>query len=90
MIHLLSKTLDFSEMIELINKTYDFIEIDKFAKRNWKGVISEEEKKEKPALLTRPCPPGLALVGPDMSEVKVLVQFRTFQVQNLVVHEISR
>ena len=27
-------------------------------------------KKEKPALLTRTCPPGLALAGPDMFEVR--------------------
>ena len=28
-------------------------------------------------MLTRTCPPGLALAGPDMTEVRVLVQFRT-------------
>ena len=49
--------------------------------KNWKGVISEE-KKRKPALLTRTCPPGLALEGPDMSEIRVLVKFRWLQVQN--------
>ena len=61
---------------------------DKFANKNWKGVISEE-KRGKPALLTRTCPPGLALAGPDMSEVRVLVQFRTFRVQNLFFEVIS-
>ena len=45
---------------------------DKFVNKIWKGVISEE-KKGKPALLTRTCPPELALAGPDMSEVRVFI-----------------
>ena len=45
---------------------------------NWKDVISEE-KKGKPALLTRICPSGLALAGPDMPEVRVLGQFYMFR-----------
>ena len=66
---------------------------DKFANKKWKGVISEEEeeeKEQKPALLTRTCPPGLVLAGPDMSKSRLLVQFRTFRVQNKVFDEISR
>ena len=53
----------------------------KFANKDGKGVISEEQKKEKPALLVRICPPALALAGPDMTEVRLLVQFGTFRVQ---------
>ena len=48
---------------------------------HWKGVMSEE-KRRKPALLTRTCPPGLAKVGPDMTEVRVLAQFCMFRVQS--------
>ena len=40
------------------NKRYEFIKDYRFAIKNWKGLISEE-KKGKPALLTRTCPPGL-------------------------------
>ena len=40
---------------------------------NWKGVISEEKKEEQFVLVTRTCPPGLALAGPDMTEVRLLV-----------------
>ena len=43
---------------------------EKFANNKWKGVISGG-KKRKPALLTRTCPPGLALAGPDMTAVRV-------------------
>ena len=49
-----------------------------------------KRKKEKPVLLTRTCPPGLALAGPDMSEVRVLVKFRMFRVPNLVFDIMSR
>ena len=55
---------------------------------HWKGVISEE-KRRKPALLTRTCPPGLAKVGPDMTEVRVLVQFGTFRVQKWYFDEMT-
>ena len=51
------------------------------------GLIS---KKQKLALLTRTCPPGLAKVGPDMSEVRILIQFGTFRVQKLYFDEIYR
>ena len=30
-------------------------------------------------MLTRTCPPGLALAGPYMTEVRILVQFHTFR-----------
>ena len=66
-------------MINLLYKTYVFAKHIKFA-----------EKKEKPALLTRTCPPGLALAGPDMSTFRLLIQFRTLRVQNLVFHIISK
>ena len=68
-----------------------------FASRNKKPNFSlkacntyiNNGKKGKPALLTRTCPPGLALAGPDMSEVRVLLQFRMFWVQNYVFEVIS-
>ena len=63
---------------------------DKIANNQWTGVISEKIKKQKPALLTRTCPPGLVLAGPDMSKSRLLVQFNTFRVQNKVFDEISR
>ena len=50
----------------------------------------KKNKEGKPALLTRICPPGLALEGPDMSKVRVLVQSYMFWVQNLFFEEISR
>ena len=49
-----------------------------------------KKEKEQPALLTRTCPPGPALAGPDISEFRLLVQFRTFRVQNLLFDVISR
>ena len=55
---------------------------DKFVNNKWKGVISEKKKKGKPVLLTRTCPPGLALEGPDMSKFCLLLKFPTFQIQN--------
>ena len=48
-----------------------------FAHKDWKGVTSGK-KKSKTVLLTRTCPPGLALAGPDMSKFRLFVQFRTF------------
>ena len=81
MINLLSKTHDFIEMINLLSKTNDFIKHDEFANKKWKGVMSEKIKA-KPALLTRTCPPGLALASPDMSKVRVLVKFDMFRIQN--------
>ena len=46
---------------------------------NWKGGISEE-RKGKPALLTRTCPPGLALAHPDMSKSRLFTNLRTCRV----------
>ena len=63
-------------MMNLLDKTHGFIKNDKFANVKWKGAISEKKKKEKPALLTRTCPPGLALASPDMTKSRRLVQFR--------------
>ena len=85
MIKLLMKTHDLTKHDKFVNKTHDFIKHDEFANEKWKGVISGEKKrnkKDKCALLIRTCPPGLALAGPDMSEVRLLFQFRTFRVQN--------
>ena len=58
-----------------------FIKSVKFANKIAK-VSFLEEKKGKLALLTRICPPGLALAGLDMSKSRPLVEFRTFRVQN--------
>ena len=66
-------------MIDLLSKTNDFMKNDRFT----------EEKRRKPALLTRTCPPGLAKVGPDMTEVRVLVQFGTFRVQKWYFDEMT-
>ena len=81
----------------MFNTNYDFTKIDRFVKRNnelanrnWEGLISEEEKKGKPALLTRTCPPGVALVGPDMTEVRVLVNFCMLRVQNFLFEVIPK
>ena len=41
-----------------------------------------EKKREKPAPLTRTRLPGLALASPDMSKVRVLLQFRMFWIPN--------
>ena len=68
-------------MINLLIKTDDFTMNDKCANKDWKGVISEKIKA-KPALLTSTCPPGLALAGPDMTEVRVLVQFHMLRIPN--------
>ena len=76
-------------MLYLFSITHDFIKDDKFATKNWKGVIYGEKKKGKPALLTRACPPGLALASPDMSEVRVLIQFGTFQIQKWYFDEMT-
>ena len=39
-------------------------------------------RQQSGTLLTRTCPPGLASAGPDMTEARVLIEFRTFRVQN--------
>ena len=55
-------------MINLFDKTDDFIKCDKIKKIRWFAVST--------------CPPGQVLASPDMSKVRVLVQFRTLRVQN--------
>ena len=77
----------------LVSKTgfYLFSEIIPFLLLiKGEGVISEKIKKEKPALLTRTCPPGLALANPDMSKFRLLVRFRTSRVKNLLFEIISK
>ena len=76
-------------MINLFRIAHEFSKIDKFVNKNGKVWFLKKEK-QKPALLTRTCPPGLVLAGPDMSKSRLLVQFRTFRVQNKVFDEISK
>ena len=81
--NLFGKTYDFvkrSQIISLLNKRFDFIKDDKFANINWIGVIYEK-KTENTALLTRTCPPGLALAGPDMFKSRLLIKCHTSRVQ---------
>ena len=67
----------------------DFIGILKrISARNLKKTVFPT-KKRKPALLTRTCPPGLALAGPDISKFRLLLPFRTFPVQNWFFEVIS-
>ena len=72
--YLFNKRYEFIKNVKFVNKN------DEFVNNNWKGVTSE--KRGKLYFLTRTCPPGLALASPDMSEVRVLVKFRTFRIQN--------
>ena len=60
----------------------------KFVDKKRKGVKSERYKYFRWFVVSI-CPPGQALAGPDMTEVRVLVQFRTFRIQNLVFEVIS-
>ena len=76
-------------MIDLLNKADDFTKNDNFVNKNCKGVISEGKNKEKLVLVTKTCPPGVALAGPDMSKVRVLIKFCTFRVENLFFEVIS-
>ena len=46
-------------------------------------------KKKKACFADKDLCSWQALAGPDMSEVRVLVQFRTFRIQNLVFNVIS-
>ena len=68
-------------------KTHDFIKNDKFANNKWKGVILEKKWFRWFAVST--CPPGQVLAGPDMTEVRVLVQFGTFRVQKWYFDEMT-
>ena len=54
----------------------------KVANKRWKGVISGKKYFRWFAVNT--CPLGQVLAGPDMSDFRLLVEFRTFRVQNLV------
>ena len=60
-----------------------------FANKRWKGVQTEKSKHFRWFAVST-CPPGQVLASPDMSEVRVLVQFRTLRVQNLMFDEIPR
>ena len=71
-------------------KSHDSYENDKFVNKRRKGVILQKEKKYYLWFALSTCPPGQVLAGPDMSKVRVLVQFRTFRVQNLFFDEVSR
>ena len=74
----------------MINKTHDFYKMINLL-INMEGCnFCIERKREKPALLTRTCPPGLALAGPDMTEVRVLVKFCTFRIKKWLFEEISK
>ena len=66
------------KFINLFNKTNDFIKNDKFASQNWKGIISKKENR----FADKDLSSWIGLGGPDMSKVRVLVNFRTFRFQN--------
>ena len=53
---------------------------DEFADK--KGKMELLRKEVKPTLLTRTCPPGLALASPDMSKIKHVIKFRMFGSRN--------
>ena len=89
MIKLLSKTHDFIKIIYLPNKTHNFLNNDKFANKNGKVLFLEKQKYFRWFAVST-CPPGQVLAGPDMSDFRLLVKFRTFRFQNLVFDEISR
>ena len=72
---------DYKIIINLILKRFDFIKMINSLIRIGR-VTFLKKTKGKPALLTRICPPGVALAGPDMTEVRVSVQFRTYWAQN--------
>ena len=58
---------------------------DKFVDKKWKGVKSEKIK-----VFPLVCSKYLSSwTGPDMTEVRVLVQFGTFRVQNKVFDEMT-
>ena len=71
-------------MINLLSKTDDFIKNDKFANKKWKGVKSEKMK-----IFPLVCSKYLSSwTGPDMTKSRLLVNFRTFRVQNWAFDEI--
>ena len=63
-------------MMNLLSKTNDFIKSEKIKVFLWFAVST--------------CPPGQVLAGPDMTEVRVLVQFGTFRVQKWYFDEIYK
>ena len=65
----------------LFSKTEDFMKNDKSVIKKWKGVKPEKYKYFRWFAVST-CPPGQVLAGPDMSDFRLLVQFRTFRVQN--------
>ena len=86
MINSLSKTDDFIKMINLLSETNDFIKIDEFANKKWKGVKSDKIK-----VFPLVCSKYLSSwTGPDMTEVRVLVQFGMFRVQKWYFEKNSR
>ena len=63
-------------MINLLNKTNDFHKKHgKFINKKWKGVISEKTRKT--CFTDKDLSSWTGLGGPDMTEVRVLVQLRT-------------
>ena len=81
----LSKTDDFIKMINLLSKTYIFTKNIKIVNKKWKGVKSKEIK-----VFPLVCSKYLSSwTCPDMTEVRVLVQFGTFQVQKLYFDEMT-
>ena len=63
----------------MLNKTHDFD----------KEKHKSEKVKAKTCFADKDLSSWMAKVGPDMTEVRVLVQFRTFCVQNKDFDEIS-
>ena len=76
-------------MIYLLNKTHDFktdfLTSIKFANKKWKGVNSEKIKKYFRWFAVSTCPPGQVLASPDISDFRLLVEFRMLRVQNWVL-----
>ena len=85
------KNMILLKMKYLLTKTDESIKHDKFVNNNWKGVISERN------VFLLVCSKYLSswtglgrsghdqikvLTGPDMTKSRLLVQFRTFRVQN--------
>ena len=67
--------MNLQKMISLLNKTDDFIKSAKI--------------EAFPLVAVSTCPPGQVLAGPDMTEVRVLVQFGTFPVQKWYFDEMT-
>ena len=62
-----------------------FIRHDKFANKYWKGIISNKNRFADKDLSS-----WTGLGGPDMTEVRLLVKFRTFQIPTLIFEVISK